>query len=198
MKQQILIIHGGDSYISEEEYHKALQNRQLKLEWFRDGSSWKKSLQDVLGKEYDVLTPYFPLRENARYEEWKLVFEKLMKIVDEGVMIIGHSLGGMFIAKYLSENTASKKINAVFIVAAPYAMNPPWSPEFDVPESLATFEQQVPHIFLYQSKDDPLVSVEEVYKFERAVPSAEVRIFEDRGHFLGDSFPEIVDDITSL
>ena len=104
MKKQVLIIHGGDSYISEDEYHKALRDRQLRLEWFREGSSWKKSLQNVLGEGFDVLTPYFPLRENARYEEWKIVFEKLMTIVDDGLIVIGHSLGGMFIAKYLAEN----------------------------------------------------------------------------------------------
>ena len=77
-------------------------------------------------------------------------------------------------------------------------MDPPWSSEFDVPKSLTVLEQQVSNIFIYHSQDDPLVSIEEVYKFKEKLPNARLRIFEDRGHFLGDSFPEIVEDIKSL
>ena len=198
MKKQLIVIHGGDSYISEKEYQKALREREFQLDWFRSGSSWKKSLQERLGEEYDVLTPFFPLKDNARYEEWKLVFEKILTLVDDGVMVIGHSLGGMFIAKYLAENISPKKIGAVFIVAAPYTMEAPWSSEFDVPQSLENLDRQVSRIFIYQSTDDFVVSPDEVQKFEKALPSATVRIFEDRGHFLGDAFPEILEDIRSV
>jgi len=42
-----------------------------------------------------------PCIENAKYNEWKIQFEKYLKRTDNDLILIGMSLGGIFLTKYL-------------------------------------------------------------------------------------------------
>lgn len=137
-----------------------------------------------------------PNAQNARYFEWKLWFEKYIPLLNDEVILIGHSFGGSFLAKYLSEESFPKKIRATFIIAAPYDRDSEREVvEFVLPESLALLESQGGKIHLYHSKDDPVVDFSELQKYIDALPEATVKTFEDRGHFNQETFPEIVEDI---
>lgn len=61
-----------------------------------------------------------PNGNNAQYIEWKIWFERLLPFLNDGVILIGHSLGGIFLAKYLSENNFSIKVRAAILIAAPF------------------------------------------------------------------------------
>lgn len=198
MKKQVVAIHGGDAYATYEEFLTGLLNKVVSLEWltFHD---WKNALAEELGDGYEVILPRMPNPQNAKYLEWKIWFEKLIPHLQDGVILIGHSLGGIFLAKYLSEETFPKKIRATFLVAAPYDMDGDRRiVEFVLPDSLEAFAKQGGKLFLYQSEDDPVVPFSELGKYQKSLPSARVKRFADRQHFNQDSFPEIVSDITAL
>ena len=127
-------------------------------------------------------------------------FEKLIPFLNENVSLVGHSLGALFLAKYFSEERFPKKVRAAFLVAAPYnrANDAPSIAEFVLPDSLALLEQQVGKIFFYHSKDDPIVPFSELAKYQKALPSATARVFDDRSHFNQETFPELVVDIKSI
>ena len=59
-------------------------------------------------------------------------------------------------------------------------------------EKLADLTNQ---IFIYQSKDDPEVAFADAKKYKRDIPSAQLEVFEDRGHFIQESFPELIANI---
>lgn len=120
MKQQIVSIHGGGTFETYEDYLNDLNSWELTLDRLRH-KGWKDNLQTELGSEYDVLLPKFPNASNARYSEWKIYFEKLIPLVNEDVIYIGHSLGGVFLAKYLSENIYPEHIKATMFVSAPHS-----------------------------------------------------------------------------
>lgn len=112
-------------------------------------------------------------------------------------MLVGHSLGGIFLTKYLSENDFPKKIQSIHLVAAPYDTEVIKDSLADFGLS-ATFEKLgvvANKIFLYQSKDDPEVAFADAQKYKRDIPTAEIRVFEDRGHFTQEQFPELLEDI---
>lgn len=186
-----------------EEYLAYLKNFKIEsLDFFRGKKGWKTTLQETLGDEYEVLLPRMPNGSNAKYLEWKIWFEKLIPFLEDGTILVGHSLGALFLAKYLAEEIFPKKITATFLVAAPYDTDGdrPLT-EFVLPDSLRRFEEQGGKIFLYQSTDDPLVQFSELAKYQRALPHAQVRALEGRGHFLDKDhpiFPELVADIQSL
>jgi uncharacterized protein len=198
MQKQILVIHGGDAFETYEAYLESLRSAEISLDRLlkRD---WKSRLQETLGNEYQVLLPRFPNSQNARYVEWKIWFEKLIPLLDEKVVFIGHSMGAIFLAKWFSENTYPKKVKAIFMVASPYntADDNPFV-DFILTAPLAGLARQTENIFLYHSKDDPVVPFSALEKYTRELPQAHVRIFEDRKHFNGEEFPEILEDIKKL
>lgn len=200
MSKQVIVIHGGTTFDTYEGYILYLKNKEVSLEKLKLHRGWKDTLAEKLGDDYEVLLPQMPNRTNARYDEWKLWFEKIIPLFSENIILVGHSLGGMFLAKYLSENIVSRKIKATILVAAPFdgANSEESLVGFTPPASLIKFAEQSEKIFLIQSRDDPVVSFEQLRKYKQALPNAEDIILDGRGHFKQETFPEMVDVIRSI
>lgn len=199
MKQQILVIHGGDSFATHEEYLVFLKNIEIDFEKSTK-RGWKERLGEVLGDAYEVVYPKMPNNMNARYAEWKIWFEKYIAYLEDEVVLLGHSLGGVFLVKYLAENAYSKKIRALFLVAAPYDDEDSGESlvDFTLPTNLEKVAQQVKRVFLYHSKDDPVVPFADLGKYKKLFSKATVRVLEGRGHMGQEEFPEIAEDLRSI
>ncbi|MBI4121210.1 MAG: alpha/beta hydrolase [Parcubacteria group bacterium] len=199
MLKQVVFIHGGDAFASYEKYLEALRNVEYTPS-VQGEKRWKHTLAERLGPDFEVLAPAMPCKDNAKYTEWKIWFEKVLPYVHDGVVLIGHSLGGLFLAKYLSENEFPKEVRATFLVGAVFDEDSETHSvgDFDLPASLEHFAKHGGDIFLYHSEDDPVVPVSAVEKYGKALPDAEEHIFADRGHFLQGEFPELVERIKNL
>lgn len=198
MKTQVFVIHGGHARDSYEDYLEHLKKKGITLDELRR-MDWKKFLASNLGDRYDVYTPMMPCKENAKYSEWKIWFEKFIPFFDDGIIFVGHSLGGIFLAKYLAENDFPKKISGTFLVAAP--LNTPTEhprADFNIIGPLAKFEEQGGRIFLYHSTDDRVVPFSNFERYKEELPKAHAKMLEERGHFNGEDFPEILEDIRRL
>jgi len=161
--------------------------------------NWKDHLASNL-KDFEVIYPNMPNMRNSRYEEWKLWFEKALLLLTDEVILVGHSLGGTFLVKYLSENDFSKKITALHLVAPPYdtEVNKESLADFALSSTVENISEKADKIFIYQSKDDPEVAFADAEKYKRDLPMAELIAFEDRGHFLQEDFPELIDKIKEI
>jgi hypothetical protein len=200
MKQQIFLIHGGDVWETYEGYLAFLKRKEVDFEYHGlRKAGWQENLAGRLGNEFQVIRPQMPSNHNARYEEWRIWLEKFFPFLDDEVILVGSSLGGTFLAKYLAESQFPKKIKAVFLIAACFD-DLPEEPllDFSLPDSLKKIQSQSKKIILYQSKDDNVVPFSHLAKFQKALPKATVRIFEDRGHFNQEELPELVEDIKKL
>lgn len=194
MKKQVVVIHGGDTFERYEEFLSFLKNFQIDPDYFKK-KGWKDTLQYNLGDDFEVIAPNMPNKINAKYLEWKIWFEKYFPFLNDGVILVGHSLGGTFLTKYLSENLLPKKIKALILVAASFddenseeSLN-----DFVLPTSLAKITKLADKIYLFHSKDDPVVPFEQVNKYKTALPNAEIIVFADRQHFNQEYFPELVE-----
>ena len=199
MKKQIILIHGGDTFADYEHYIAFLKQWELTYEsLFARG--WKGSFAEALGEEYEVIAPRMPDSMNAKYVEWKIWFQKLLPFVRDHVVLIGHSLGGIFLAKFLSEETFPRKIRATILIAAPYEEHGPDDSlaDFSLPDSLEIFAEQGGDIILYHSKDDDVVPFVDMEAYIGRLPQAKTVIFKNRGHFIGSEFPELVKEIKKL
>lgn len=203
MKKQVIVIHGGTSFKTYDDYISYLKSKEIKIEKLRPHKDWKDTLVSKLGENYEILMPRMPNGTNARYEEWKLWFNRISEVLNDGLILIGHSLGGIFLAKYLSENSFPKKISAVILVAAPYddaegADGKESLEDFGLLPSLKKFTKQVAKIYLIHSKNDPVVPFAQLAKYQKSLPNAEVFTFENREHFNQETFPEIIKIIKSI
>jgi len=198
MKKQVIVIHGGDTFETYEEYLNFLRSYEIDIERYKsDKSDWKPWLRQKLGSNYEVILLIMPNKTNAQFSEWKLWFEKFIPFLNDQVILIGHSLGGTFLAKYLSENQFPKKIKAVFLVGAVYDKDDDGYSvvSFSLPEKL---NLQTEKIYLYHSKDDLVVPFSTLGQYKKALPKAETKVFEDRGHFNQEEFAELAQDILNL
>ena len=198
-KKQILFIHGGSTFKSYREYLSHLKSIEIDLDRYRK-TKWSDSLNIGLGNKFDVLLPKMPNPSNAKYNEWKIIFNKISKLLEKNVILIGHSLGAIFLIKYLSENKFPKKILATLLISPPYdddGMEESLG-DFILPKSLNKLNNQGGKIFIYQSKDDPVVPYSHLEKYKKALPNAIIREFKNREHFNQPKFPELIKDIKEL
>ena len=198
--QQLLVIHGGNTFENYGEFFESLKNKKIGLDYFRWRKGWKDGLAEALGPEFEIFAPFMPNASNAQYEEWKIWFERILELMDDGAILIGHSLGGVFLPKYFSENKSSKKIRAVFMVGAPFDDEGGTEKlaSFALKAPLDNFARQAGGIHMFHSQDDPCVPFAHLAKYQKSLPAAQAHVFTDRGHFLQESFPELVELIGNL
>lgn len=196
MKKQIILIHGGNTFKTYEKYMSSLKSLKIDLDRYRK-VGWKDSLRKKLGNRFDILLPKMPNPMNAQYDEWKILFRKIARQLNNNIILIGHSLGGVFLAKYLSENKFPKKILATILIAPPYDEKDIEEPlcDFVISNNLKKLEKQGGKIFIYHSEDDSVVPYVDLGKYQKDLPNATARIFKDRDHFNQEKFPELVKEI---
>lgn len=205
--KQLLFIHGGDFFDTRAEFLASLKKETIeKADMLPDKvKRWTANLAEDLGKGYEVLRPDMPCAEDAKYAEWKIMFEKAAAFLtgeQGGAILVGHSLGGIFLARYLSENTMKVPLAGVFLVAAPY-FNPGKGAKagFYVKGNFKKLLAQTKggkKVFLYHSSDDPVVSPSHAKLYSKGMPQAHCAMFSDRGHFRQEHFPELVEEIKKL
>ena len=187
---QIVIVHGGSSFNSYENYLDSLKNSPLHYERLLWAQKWREWLaQTTTG--YDVLLPNFPNKQNAQYKEWKIYFEKLLSLLGSDVQLVGYSLGAMFLAKYLHESPLSSPVRRLVLVSPCYDDESVEDLGSFQVTSAAGLEKSAEEIHLFHSEDGPVVPFTELAKFQRDLPTAKVHIFEDRNHFFQSTFPEL-------
>ena len=202
MKKQIIAIHGGDVYRSYKEYIAGLKRWKIDKSDFEGSSQkgWRGTLQKKLGNAFQIIPIHMPNKNNARYLEWKIWFDKFVPLMAREVVLVGHSMGGMFLAKYLAENRFPRKIRAVFLLAPAFQGNDAkdFMADFVLPKDLKRLKAYGDKIHIFQSKDDDLVLFKEFKLYQKALPEAQTRVFKDRGHFKVTMSPELSRDIRKL
>jgi len=200
-KTQIFIIHGGNTFKNQKDYLNYLKNRSVSLE--EKKPRWTGEYIDKeLGKNFQIIKPRFPLQENAKYQDWKIWFERYIPLLKNNVILIGGSLGGIFLAKYLSENKFPKKILATYLVCPPFddtCINEDLVGGFKLKKDLSLLEQNSKNLTLMFSADDDCVPISHAEKYRNKLKNAKIIIYKSKnGHFRIPKFPEIVKMIKSL
>lgn len=196
LRKQVCIIHGGNTYRNDEEFLNNLQNSELDYERLLYAPSWRDWCAERL-TDWDVILPSMPNKQNAKYSEWSLYFSKIIPLLDSSAVLVGHSLGGIFLAKYLSENQPDLSFAKLILVTAPY--------NDETIESLGDYKifdtkklsSAADEIHILHSKDDPVVSFDEAKRYKADLPDAKLHVFDDRQHFVDSTFPELLEIIKS-
>lgn len=194
-KSQILIVHGGRTFRNKKKYQEFLEKHYVSLDY---QPTWAVDYFDrIVSDEYEIIRPQMPHFRNAQYENWKIYFEKYISLLEDNITLIGISLGGIFLAQYLSENKYPKNIKALYLVCAPFDDTLPHEDlcnGFEITKNANMLLDNCQNIKLLFSSDDQCVPVQHAHKYKAWLPSADLHIFDDKnGHFQVTQFPEIIE-----
>lgn len=190
MKNAVLI-HG---WRSKDEYYDTKSPTSSNDHWF-PWLSVRLMQQDIFTVAVEMPRPFQP-----RYEAWRKEFERYE--ITKETILVGHSCGGGFLVRWLTENPEVKV--AKVILVAPW-VNPDDDAghdttdffHFDISEQLASQADQF--VIIYSLDDDQSV-LESVKRIKSTASTALVREFTGKRHFckedLGtEEFPELLEEI---
>lgn len=151
-------------------------------------------LRDVLAQ-----TPELPMPYDPKYEDWCREFERFD--LNEDTMLVGHSGGGGFLARYLSENKQIKVGPAVLVA--------PWiDPKHTMNQGFFDFEldpdiaNRTSKLIIFNSTDDDDDIHMSVSAIRGIVKNIKYREFEGYGHFnyramKTRELPELLEELTT-
>jgi predicted alpha/beta hydrolase family esterase len=183
-----IILHG---YQNKQEFHDPSMPAPGNGHWM----PWLQ--KQLMIKDIVVWTPTVPHSWKLNYKDWAEEFERY-PIGDE-TMLVGHSCGGGFIVRWLSENP-QVKVDKVVLVA-------PWvNPLKDEDTDFFDFEinpdivKQTNGITIFASDNDFESVQKSVEIIKNSVYGVVIKEFHDYGHFCLDDmgtveFPELRDHL---
>lgn len=156
-------------------------------------------LQKSLSEDYHLSCPAMPNPENPSYASWKAILKEKLSELNGNVVLIGHSLGGSVLLKFLSEEACDLSISGLFVMGSPYwGLDKKWFyREFELSNDFSSRVSQIKQIYLYQSRNDDVVPFSHFEHYEYKLPHAKTRVFENYGHLFQNDLPELVLDIES-
>ena len=193
-KIQIFMIHGGMTFKNQKDYLHFLKTREISIEkkvkW--SGDNFDKELD----RNFEIIKPSMPLPDNAKYGDWKIHFERYFPYLKNNIILIGMSLGGIFLAKYLSENKFPKNILSTYLVCPPFDDTLDGEDlvgGFKLKSDLFLLEKNSKKLYLLFSKDDDIVPVSHAKKYKSKLKNAKIIFYKNKnGHFKVSKFPEII------
>lgn len=140
-----------------------------------------------------------PNEAEPKYEPWKLALQAELAALEDGAIVVGHSVGGTILLHVLAEWTPQSNLGAVCLIAAPFIGTGGW--EGDDIEPRPDLADRLPRnapIFFYHGRNDDTVPFAHVELYARVVPRAQVRRLAGRDHQLDNRLSEIATDIRGL
>jgi predicted alpha/beta hydrolase family esterase len=162
-------------------------------------ASLAASLRRELGAGYDVRYPLMPNEDSPDYSAWADALEGEAATLGPGAILVGHSVGGTVLARFLAERPPRQRIAGIFLLAAPFVGDGGWQIEgSETPHDLAArLPSNIP-VHLYHGRNDEIVPFAHVGLYARVLPAAKVHPLEGRDHQLGDDLAEVARDIAAL
>ena len=181
MKRQVLFVQGGGEGVHDD--------------W--DGKL-VESLKSGLGQDYEIRYPRMPHEDAPSYVTWKATLDRELAALDDGAILVGHSIGGTMLVNALAEQLPERRIGAIFLIAAPFVgeggwKSDDWKPQGDLGAKLPA---GVP-IYLYHGLADDIAPPAHAELFAHAIPQAHLRRLPDRDHQLNNDLSEIAAVIQS-
>lgn len=192
-KVHIVFIGGGDSFSTDEEFYDALRSWSYNP-YKPERKRWRDALALALVSTHELIVPVMPNKQNADYTAWSIWFEKIIPYLKDGDILMGHSLGGGFLLRYLTENRLPVQMSQLHLVS-PVVVGGESAAlrEFSIdPPLWSGFQSSIDDVHVWHSTDDAFVPIAESLVFKEIYPTAELHTFTDRGHFLVPEFPEII------
>ena len=163
---------------------------------------WDDKLVESLGRELgdgvEIRYPRMPAEDDPGVATWVPAIRRELAALDDGAVVVGHSVGATLLVHALVEDPPTAKLGAIVLLAAPFVGEGGWPGDgFELPSDLgARLPPGVP-VHLFHGLDDDTVPVAHDDLYTRAIPGASVHRLRGRDHQLGNDLREVAEVIRS-
>ena len=139
-----------------------------------------------------------PDEADPNVKSWKRRIAAELSPLRGKIVLVGHSIGGSILLRYLSEEEVKGSISGLFLLAAPSWDEHQWNfDDLKLPRNIAEKLLSIPRIFLYHSRDDAVVPFAHLALLAARLPQATIRAVDGRGHQFGNDLTDVASDIRS-
>jgi pimeloyl-ACP methyl ester carboxylesterase len=178
-RPQVLFIQGGGPGVHDE--------------W---DASLVESLTDVLGVGYEVRYPRMPAEDDPSCARWAPAIRREMAALDDGAVVVGHSVGGTVLIHVLSTTPLHHSLEAIVLLAAPFVGADGWpGDEFELPADLGERLPPGVPVHAFYGLEDQTVPASHADLYARAIPQAVVHPLPGRGHQLNGDLSPVANSI---
>lgn len=154
-------------------------------------------LKEELGPAFQVIAPKMPDPEDPQYTQWKKKLKEEIASLDDGAVLVGHSIGGSALLKFLSEEELGKSFSKLITIAAPFwGIDEGWKLDgFTLAEDFASRSSLLPDVVFFHSIDDEIVPYKHMEKYMENLPSAKGRQISGSDHIFQEGLAEAAEEI---
>jgi len=157
------------------------------------------SLRQELGPDYEIRYPIMPNEADPQFEPWRVALEAEMAMLQQGAIVVGHSVGGTILINVLAEYRPRVALTAILLLAAPFIGEGGWESDDIVPRpNLAERLPRGVPVLLYHGADDDIVPMAHLALYAAAIPHARVRRLANRDHQFNDDLAVVARDIREI
>ncbi|MGW4679410.1 alpha/beta fold hydrolase [Micromonospora taraxaci] len=174
-RTQVLLIQGGGAGVHDDWDDKLFE-----------------SLSRELGDAYEVRYPRMPDEDDPGYASWSVVIRREIAALDDGAVVVGHSVGGTILVNMLAERPPERRLGAIVLVAAPFVGAGGWpGGEFEAPYDLgARLPRDVP-VHVFHGLRDETAPPSHADLYAGVIPQARLHRLPGRDHQLNNDLSEV-------
>ena len=177
--RQILFIQGGGAGAHDEWDDKLVE-----------------SLRRELGGEYEVRYPRMPEEGDPSYARWSTAIRREIAALDDGAVVIGHSVGATILVNALAEQPPEKGLGVIVLIAAPFVGEGGWpSGEFELTSDLGARLPPGVRVHVFHGLRDETAPPAHAGLYALAIPQAQVHQLPGRDHQLSNDLSEVAEAI---
>ena len=157
------------------------------------------SLRRGLGDGYELRYPRMPAEDDPSAAAWRPAIAQAMATLEDGAVVVGHSVGGTFLIHTLARRPPKVRLGAIMLIAAPFVGEGGWpGDEFELPGDLGAKLPRDVAVHVFHGLDDDTAPPAHADLYARAIPHARLHMLPSRDHQLGDDLREVADEIRTL
>ena len=174
-RRQVLFIQGGGAGTHDEWDDKLVD-----------------SLRQELGDGWEIRYPRMPAEDDPSYAAWAPALVREMAALEDGAIVMGHSVGGTILMQTLAAQAPDLELAAIVLIAAPFVGDGGWpGEEFELSSDLGSRLPRGVPVHVFHGLDDDTASPAHADLYARAIPHADVHLLPGRDHQLGNDLADV-------
>jgi hypothetical protein len=150
------------------------------------------SLRTHLGPGHDVRYPRMPQEGDPSYPRWSAAIWREMAYLDEGAVVVGHSVGATILVQALTEHPSEGGLAAIVLIAAPFVGQGGWpGDDFEFSGDLGDRLPPGVPVHVFHGAQDETAPPTHAELYADAIPRAQLHLLAGRDHQLNGDLSEV-------